>query len=259
MDYGKKKSNLGLILLAIIFIIAAFAGGYYISENNMFGKKEIKENEKTKEEVKTEEINEEDLTQISNRIDTINTNLAADFPIADVTAIDNQKFLQMTLGNIITINVIDEQIVEDQIAFYIGDNIKLKHEDYICNIDKQPFYKYNATNNWYEPNYENNLHGHGLDRNTYRVYNFFQSAKLEDDVLTINYKNLYYKVPEMGPPQMNLYDGPIGKGKEVLTNVTSEEVNSKYETIKDKLPITTYTFEKTKFNGYNLKSITIKE
>ena len=50
MEYEKKNSSLGVIILIVIFAIAAFAGGYYISDSNMLGKKEQTKKEETKSE-----------------------------------------------------------------------------------------------------------------------------------------------------------------------------------------------------------------
>ena len=143
--------------------------------------------------------------------------------------------------------------VEQEIYFAIGDNIKITHEDYLCKNDKIPLYKYDATNKMYITNTEHPGHG----SNGLNTYKFFVSATSKNNILEVNYKNMYIPIGDVSPV-VDIYDAPQN-GNKVLENVNWNEVESKYETIKDKLLITTYTFEKTKFDGYNLKSVILKE
>lgn len=256
MEYERKNSSLGVIILVIIFAIAAFAGGYYISDSNMLGKKEQKKTSEAKtEEIKEEKVSEEDIKTIINRIESIN-NIADLFPIKDVSEIPNQKLLGIGMPAIYASDVahsFSQTNVEQEIYFIFGDNVKITHENYLCKDDKIPLYKYDATSKMYVTNTEHPGHGtSGLE-----TYKFFISATSKDNILEVNYKNMYIPTSDI-TPVANIYDAPKN-GNKVLENVNWDEVESKYETIKDKLPITTYTFEKTKFDGYNLKSVIIKE
>ena len=241
----KKKSNIGLIIVFIIVLLIAVAGssfgGYY------FGKQDNTKKEPL--ETGAVELKESDVKVLMDRIDTMNNHIAKLYPISDVKTIPNQDLLSMALS--LSFTSADE--VEKAIRSTIGDNVTVKHEDYLCNYDHTALMKY--SNGWYSYNNEHPGHGGG---GGYTATAFFKSATLKGTTLSINTNLLYDYNGDIEGPNESYYDSMGENKKEVLHNIEKTSLKAEYEKIKDTLPITTFTFTQNAAGLYNLESVIIK-
>ena len=242
----KKKSNGGLIIAFIIILLIAVAGSSF--GGYVFGKADGEKNTEVKE-TEAVDLKEADVQVLMDRIDTMNNNIAKLYPISDVKTIPNQDLLSIALS----LNFTSADEVEKTIRSVIGDNVTVKHEDYLCNNDHYALMKY--SNGWYSYNNDHPGHGGG---GGYTATAFFKSATLKDDTLVIDTNLLYDYNGDTEGPNESYYDSMGENKKEVLHNIEKTSLKAEYEKIKDTLPTTTYTFKQNAAGLYNLESVVIK-
>ena len=80
--------------------------------------------------------------QVINAKDVKNSAICKDYPISDINSISTQNILSIGLGEVYGTYSISSDYIENHIKYILGDNIKVKHEDYLCKLDNIPFYKY---------------------------------------------------------------------------------------------------------------------
>ena len=243
----KKKSKAPLIILLVLLFLFAVAGsslgGY------LFGKADGEKVKQPTQTIEEKELKESDVQVLMDRIDTLNNNIAKLYPISDVKDIPNQALLSMVLSYSLT----SSEEVEKNIRYIIGDNVTVKHEDYMCDYDHYALMKY--SNGWYSYNDEHPGHGGG---GGYTATAFFKSATLKGDTLTIDTNLLYDYNADVEGPTESYYDGAGEEKKEVLHNIDRTKLKTEYEKIKDTLPTTTFTFKNNGVGLYNLESVVIK-
>ena len=242
----KKKSSGGLIIGFIIILLIAIAGSSF--GGYVFGNSDGESNAGS-EETEVKELKESDVKVLMDRIDTMNNKIANQYPISDVKTIPNQSLLSVALS----INFTSADEVEKTIRSVIGDNVTVKHEDYLCNNDNYALMKY--SNGWYSYNNDHPGHGGG---GGYTATAFFKSATLKGDILAINTNLLYDYNGDIEGPNESYYDSMGENKKEVLHDIEKTNLKAEYEKIKDTLPITTFTFKQNEAGIYNLESVTIK-
>lgn len=246
----KKKSKAPLIILLVLLFLFAVAGsslgGYLFgkADGEKVESKETTSKELSETEVK--EVSKSELSGILYRIDVLSQYLYKDFPITDIKNIDNQHLLSMKEGSY------SGTEVENYIKSIVGSNVTVKNENIICTQDNQPLYTFDE-NGWYH-RYEQHP-GHGGSTRNVKV--FFRSATLEGKTLVVKTNVLYGELRELGGPGDTFYDG-IKDDSKKLFSALYEELDAKYEKIKDTLPVTTYTFKRSDYDGFNLESVTIE-
>lgn len=247
----KKKSKAPLIVLIVLLFLFAVAGsslgGY------LFGKNDANKENKEAKEIVEKELKESDVKDFLKRIDGMNSSLCTSYPISDINSIPTQQILSIGLGDIFGTYSISSDYIENHIKYILGDNVNIKHEDYLCNLDNIAFYKYN--NGFYSYNSEHPGHGAG---GGYIVNTFFKSAKIQDDTVIIDTNLLYEVSTDISGPTTSYFDGASTDAKKVLSEIERDNLKSEYEKIKDTLPTTTFTFKRSELGGFNLESVVIK-
>lgn len=271
----EKKSKIFIVVIILIVVILGLVG--YIAYDKLTQKEDnkIEEKDKTKkEEPKKEEPQKEETRELSavekekfeEIIENINPYFSQYYPITNVkNIINNDELLSFALIKIgydkqtFTGNDVDKIIKEN-----FGNSVSVTNKDIICAIDNEPFYTYNATSNTYTKAAYN--HGHG-GQGFMLVKNYFESSNIKDEkAVTINAKVLYlgYVSSTWGPSYevFKTYLDAEKRTNPVYQKNESEEPiefnDNFYQSIKDKLPTTTYTFEKNNEGYYDLVSISIK-
>ncbi len=271
----KKKCNGGLIVVIVILVIAILGLVGYICYDKgiIFNKKESTENKNTKDDSTKKKDVVRELTvaeeeSFTERITEINNNFDIDYPISDVTKIDNQKLLSFASVNAKKDynNSFPASDVESIIRKYFGNNIKVNHENILCSLDKVPFYDYDSSSKSYK--FHENHPGHGGGSSSVPIYYFGveKATMINDKKVVIDSKiiygnsrgdtwgpnNCYYKSVQDSLNHTNQILGDYSKEEEL--ELTDDMIKS----VKDKLPTTTYTFEKDGDGYFNLISIIIK-
>ena len=265
----KKKSNKGLIIIIIILVIALLATSGYIIYDKVIKKEEVTEENKTQEEEQeqqpvTRNITEEEQTILLDQMTAYTTYFADSYPITEETPLDNWEALTFATTQLqTTFSDFMESDLEKVLEQYFGKNHPYIHEDINCFAGDGVLYKYDSAKRTYT--YQD-MHAHG-GRTTFRPNGYILEGTVEDDTTyevttqilyannagdTTGPRERYYITANRNPTAEEYEDcilGPYG----VEHEVTEEE----YQSIKDQIPITTFTFEKDEDNNYGLKSVTI--
>ena len=250
MESDKKGKK--LIITIIVMALIIFGLGGYITYDKVFAPKskpKTKQSRKIKKS-SVEKIKDEEVEQVMKQINAYNTFLSNDYPITEISKIDNQKILKfayMTIENANT--TFTEKQVDKVIKEYFGNEFKYKNEDINCFLNDGVLYKYDENTGIYT---FYGIHGHGgssIERGkSYYIDGEYDKDKNE---YKVKVKILY------GPPAGDTY-GPIdtfykepnSKDKiyeidiNTLENFNDEKYDDVYKEVKDKLPITTFIFKK---------------
>jgi len=258
----KEKNNKGLIVIIILLVIALVGTSGYIVYDKVIKKEEPIKEKKDKPEEKepvVREITEAEKTTLLDQINDYTTYFADSYPLSEKSSFNNQDvlyFASMQLEN--RFSDFMESDLEKVLEKYFGKDHPYVHEDIDCFAGDGVLYKYDSAKRTYE--YED-MHAHG-GKTIYRSTVFFVEGKSEDDTTykiqtqilyttsagdTVGPRDRYYTSANQEYDDYIL--GPYGEDHEV----TEEE----YQSIKDQIPITTFTFEKDEDNNYGLKSVTI--
>ena len=272
----KEKSSKSLVVIIIILIIAILGLVGYIAYDKLAQKEDKQTEEKDKEKTTKEEEKEKkeenrELTQVEkekfeNIIKNINPYFSQYFPVnSPKNVINNDELLLFALIKLgfdkqtFTGNDV-EKIIKDN----FGNSVSVTNKDIMCSIDNNPFYTYDATSNTYTKatNYNHGHDGPGF----METNNYFESSNIKDEkIVTINAKIMYlgYRSSTWGPTYevFKTYDDAKKGTNAVYKDEKEEPIDFNdgfYQSIKDKLPTTTYTFEKNSEGYFDLVSVTIK-
>ena len=273
----EKKQSKGLLIAVIVLTVLVLGlVGYIVydkefkekKENNITEKKDKKENTESKEKTKdnSRELTNEEKEKFENVINKLNAHFSSLYPLNNPsTMINNDELLAFVLTEIgystQSFTGADVERVKNE---YFGNSVKVTNKDIICQLDKQPFYTYNATTNTYTKTDYN--HGHD-GAGFMEAYYFFDSGNVTDEkTVTINSKIIYvgYRAGTWGPTYeiFSNYKDAKSSTNPIYTDESKDEgfeVNdSIYQKVKEKLPTTTYTFEKNSDGYYDLKSVLVK-
>ena len=160
-------------------------------------------------------------------------------------------------GKDITSKNISEALVE-----YFGKNHGVEIGDIYCAVDDTVFYKHDEENDIYV---RSGTHGHGGGLNLVS-YTKFVSSELNGDQLTVKAHVAYAKMcsDTCGPATYlyGSYNDMINKTNAVYGNDQDdimEYTDNMYNSIKDKLPVTTYTFKVEDDGNYYLEKVSINK
>ena len=271
----EEKKSKPLIVIIIILLLMVIGLGGYIAYEKLAPKEEPKKEEKNKnkDKIKKEkpkeenrELSETEKEKFEGIIENINSYFSQYYPITNAKNIINND--ELLLFALIKIGY-DKQTftgsdVEKIIKENFGNSVSVTNKDIICPIDKEPFYTYNATSNTYTKAAYN--HGHG-GIGFMETKNYIESASIKDEKeITINTKILYlgYRSSTWGPTYevFKTYNDAEKGNNPVYKDEKEEQIefnDNFYQSIKDKIPTTTYTFEKNSEGYYDLINISIKE
>ena len=246
----EKKSNVGLIVGLIISILCIIGlVGFIVYDK-------IEDNKRRPDSIidyeKAEKLDEKEVEDFLKRIDELNNALYDNYPISDIKNLPTRDILSIGFNDIYGANYIPDTYIENHIRYIIGDNVDIKHEDYLCLADQIALWKHGEGH--YYLNQEHPGHGGG---NGYIITTFFKDASMDDDSITINTNILYEPVSDVwGGPTTSYKASP--NGEYILNDIQRDSLKSEYEKIKDTLPTTTFIFKRSKLGGYNLEKVTIK-
>ncbi len=264
----KEKNNNRLIAIIILLVIALLATSGYIIYDKVIKKEEVtKEKVTPKEEQQqpvTRNTTKEEQTILLDQITAYTTYFADSYPITEETPLDNWEalsFATIQLEN--SFSDFMESDLEKVLEQYFGKNHPYIHADINCFAGDGVLYKYDSAKRTYT--YQD-IHAHG-GRTAFRPTIYILEGIVKDDTTyevttqilyannagdTMGPRERYYITANKTPTTEEYEDcilGPYG----VEHEVTEEE----YQSIKDQIPITTFTFEKDEDNNYGLKSVTI--
>ena len=253
----KDKKNTSKVLIIILILVIITLLGYIIYDKGI-RKEEIKEENK-QEETTIRKINKQEEKILLNQITAYTTYLADSYPITENKPLENQEALYFAYQNLENKDIqFSENDLEKVLEKYFGKNHPYIHENINCFVGDGPLYEYDSTQKIY---IYQDIHGHG-GKPCYQP-----SVYLVDGKVTSNKK---YKIKThilyangtgdtLAPSERYYtsihkdYDDYVLGPYDQEHQVTEEE----YQSIKDQIPITTFTFEKDEDNNYGLKSVTI--
>ena len=219
------------------------------------------ESNSTKE--KTSQIEDENLSS-EKKVEEIATYFGSYFPLENVNTINNQNLLFFALQHHKGgwQDTIPKEELEDVIKEYFGNKVKLIHENIECPSpsDERPLYLYDG-NGTYKTNPEHG--GHGGDGVKF-AYVHYLSEQKNANIVEVNYKIAYSNnCPDTCITYA--YYASYNAETPVVSNTKTdgavdilEFTDELYESIKDKLPVTTFTYEIDENGTYNLIKIAVK-
>lgn len=265
MNKKKKKINMLITILILILIIIS---NHIIYDKILKSQKEenvlkqkLKENPNQAEQNSIRELREEEQEILLDQIKKYNLSFASSYPITDLKPLNNQSALMFALKMTTkTGQDLMESDIEKELRKYFGKDHPYVHEDIECFLEDGPLYKYNRTKNIYLYQY---IHAHG-ELGFYPSELYFVSGVVK------NNKNFQIKVKILYADYCSGTCGPIqgyyasiseaeNKNEYILEpyidfhNLTEVQ----YQTIQEKVPTTTFNFEKDNEGNYGLKSVII--
>ena len=260
-----KKSHKGLIILVIllVLVILGLVGYICYDKGLIFQKQEDVVKEEKKEE--DNKVSSSELEEIRGIVQELSNNFAKYYPLSDLSKIDNQELLLFAIRKADTGDEIGKKDVEDVISKYFGNSVKVVHEDIKCpsSFHDQKLYLYE------DGEYElNNYHGGHGGPGFVSASPFYVSSEKDGNIINVNYKILYSNVCNdtcILNAYYRTYEDSINSNNPVLEGDNSSDdpgvnlTEDLYKSVEEKIPVTSFKFEKTKNNTYNLKSVSINE
>lgn len=245
---NKNKENY-LVLVLIICVTFAFAGGYLLGSS-------IKKCDKiTIDNTENNEVTANELFEIENILSEYNSNellsLLYNYYVVDSKASNNENALYNYVNSLDTFgklsilgNGSDGKVskIENELELLFGKKIEIKREDcgYINNSDL-PFIVYNSETDEFELNEDNDLIYSDIPTwpNEVQYYNYkFDSISKENDTYVITYYGLYEERMDLGPSTYFNKDKSINRfyydedGVSFETYINKEFVNNKEKFLK---------------------------
>lgn len=264
-----KKNIIIIVLTTIIICLLLF-----ICYDKLFKSDEKSNNtnkENTQEETKNNENNKENDETKEITVDELNlltekSNNYVEYysfqeilPITNISSIDNQVLLNYAVIELNFKETITAQEVEKIIRDFVGSGYTLKHQDIKCDSDEeQPLYTYDSNTKTY---IENSYHdGHG-GNGRYAYTKYIGSYKSNNNYI-LNFKIVYSNnISDEGVAYQyytNVNDSNNGENILYEFDDYGDMNDEIFKTFEEKVPTTTFTYEKNSDGTFNLKSITIK-
>ena len=268
----KKKKNKGFIIVIVILTILVIALGSYIIYDKVISNKtdttEENLNNNDEDENKLENITEDDIKNFSNQIDDYNTYLTDYYPINDINNLNSDIILEFASKMVEKKDYntsFTKKEMDNIINKYFGSDYSYTLKDINCFLGDGILYKYDTATETYNFYGEHPHGGEGFYRSKY--YFLDGTYDKETNEYIINTKVLYasYAGDTYGPIDYYFSNGSDAKNNENSIYTVDEKdsendtYNQAYNEIKDKLPITTYTFVKDNNDNYALKSVIINQ
>jgi len=255
----KNKSGKGVLVVLIIILLLALCGTcFYIAYDKVLSsEKKVETKNDVPKNSLVNELKESDVTSYLEKAHFLNTYFADNYPIKSIDKIPNQELLSVAYLKVLSngrLETFSSSAISDSIHDLFGADCKFKHEDINCHINDGVLYKYNSSNETYS---FTGIHGHGgHEVRDNKV--FFLDAFVDEEkgIITINTKVLYSLSYEVRGP-LNIFYAEPSDTKPIykVDSDTDVSFDEAYEKVKDRLPITTYTFVRNSDYNYGLKSI----
>ena len=265
MEIEKQKSKGTLsVIIILLLVIVGLAG--FICYDQFVVKKESEKASTIEKQEAVRELTDIEKQVFTIRINALNAKFSKLYPFTSVTSISNQELLNYGLIGLYGRDSFTTDEIEENIRHVFGNGITIKHEDIICNIDKKPFYNYDSSTKTYNKNSE--MHGHdGGDELRDTKFYYISAKMLEENKIIIEAKVLYgVMCSGICVPNNSYYasynDSKNHKNAVITSKKDGEEItltDDLYKSIENKLPITTYEFEKDANGSYNLVSVKVNK
>ena len=253
-----------IIILMIAFTGMGFLGGVYYYKNSLNKQNdgvEKSDKKEKKEEEKIIELTEEEKKSIDTIVYDLNYYFS-DFYSKGISSVPNQNLLFFALKKIGFNSTISKDEVENIIKTYFGDGIHVDHESIKCSFaSHEPLYYYE--NGVYTENENHGGHGGGNIGGSDSELNYIFGTKKGNNI-TVKYKIAYHNKCSDVCVTYELYDYYNGKATLLYSTEKPDGgieplkyTDEIYESIKDKLHVTTFTFV-FEDNNYHLKAVTIE-
>ena len=155
----------------------------------------------------------------------------------------------------------DKELAEIKVLEkYFGDNHPYIHEDIQCFLGDGVLYRYDSAKREY---FFQDIHGHG-GAGIYPAEIYYLDGQKKDEVYTVRVNVLYgdYCYGTCGPVtgyyksaiDSRNGENPVLGGFGDYYEITEKE----YQSVKDNLPVTTFTFIRDKDGNYGLESVTVE-
>lgn len=270
-NINRNNNKTSKIIIGVLsFIIVVLSVYIVIDKTNILNSKTKVEENKPKEEV----IETKKLTQgeadllIKNIEEVYNPTLLAYVPLNNISEIKNEDLFSLALKSKYYYNVPKEfskNDLDETIKNYFGSKISINHKDQICPYDKVALYVYDDTTGKYAYNDEHPGHGGPGSLTDNKL--LYIDGEIKNNIYTIKAKVFVGKYCKDTCGPNTLYYASYKDATENFNNPIIGEVNSEnsfeltkeiMEENKDKVPTTTYTFEKDSNNNFILVSINLE-
>lgn len=259
----KKKHKIVIFIILILFIGFILLSIYIINHPKV-------ENANHKEDTDASGVLDEDIEKeftmeekklLLDQIKDYTTILADSYPIDNLRSLDNQQALLFALDQLgVTGQDFMESDLEKVLKKYFGDNHPYIHEDIQCFLGDGVLYWYDSAKREY---FFQDIHGHG-GAGIYPAEIYYLDGQKKDEVYTVRVNILYgdYCYGTCGPVtgyyksavDSRNGENPVLGGLGDYYEITEEE----YQSVKDNLPVTKFTFVKDQNENYGLESVTFE-
>jgi len=262
----RNKNTIYQVMIAVLVILLVLCVSYILFGKKLISSKEktpeVEENIPSEEKVQSRNLTEIEKSTLMEQIELYNLNFASYYPMMDVNSISNHDLFTFAHKQLSLSNVQSEfsaSDIDSVVSKYFGSLRKLKHEDYICDIDGQVFYQYDSVSKKYTFN-QNTLHGHGGGSKISDSKSLFIEGKSDGNVYTVKAKVLYGMIcGDICGPNNAYYvrysdigKNPVIEDKNVMELSLTDELILQNG---DKIPVVTYTFKKDEQNNFGLTSV----
>jgi len=266
----ERKTSKGQIAWIIILTLLLLGNISYILYDKLYLDSKPENTKKKVQEVESKKEKKEDVTRslslaeqkmLLEQIEAYNTYLAEDYPISDISSFDNQKKLFFAYRNLEITN--DREFMQGDlkkvITSYFGNKNNIHYEEINCPVGDGALYQYNDATRVYT---KAEGHGHG-GGGYYRNHNYYVDGTVtNEDYYEVKVHTIYgrYCADTCGP-NLNFFgnakDAKEGENSILTIEEEQELSNNDYEKVKEKLSLTTYTFQKDSSGNYGLVSVNI--
>ena len=269
----EKKSNKGLICLVVILVLALLGTvGYILYDKGVIklGKDETVEKTEVNDEAEEKSVPKELGDELIQEIDEIYNINFSKYYSSSIDSISNQDLLVFgelyvrKQKNITFGDDLSGKDIKELVSSYFDRDVK--HEDIICRVDNNALYKYDSSSDVYKLVTEGHGHG-GMGDTIYGSKTYYIDGKVVNNTVVLNTKIIYGQYIRIGQstwgPTTNYYSSYEDSKNRTNSIIERESgnyyelTNEDYQSVKDKLPTTTFVFEK-KNDNYVLKKVEVK-
>jgi hypothetical protein len=272
MEEKKNKSTGKTVVIVLLIIVVIALVGFILYDKKIikldFLSKKATNTEvsnTTKETDKSNAIDETTKETLLKQISIYTDSFEFDYPISKISNISNQKMLLFGFGLVTDADKFETGFTAAELnavlTKYFGQDVKYNNENIVCSVCGKTWYNYDATNKKYTVNSAHGGHG-GAGMASH--YDYYLSGTYTGDTYTIKMNIVYgdYYTDTAGPSEAYYASANDAKNKTnsiyVPSTATDDFTETEYQSIKDKLNTTTFTFIKDSAGNYGLESVTIK-
>ena len=263
MREEKQKHKMVIFIILILFMVFILLSIYIICHPKVENSNHMEDNDVSEvvDDDMEKELTMEEKELLLAQIKDYTTILADSYPIDGLGSLDNQQALLFALDQLgVTGQDFMESDLEKVLEKYFGDNHPYIHEDIQCFLGDGVLYRYDSAKREY---FFQDIHGHG-GAGIYPAEIYYLDGQKKDEVYTVRVNILYgnYCYGTCGPVtgyyksavDSRNGENPVLGGLDDYYEITEEE----YQSVKDNLPVTKFTFVKDQNENYGLESVTLE-